>query len=149
MMLQRGMARARRCMYIYIVHIYIHTYIYTSLHIHIYNIGDMLVVVDFTATWCGPCKKMQPFFHTLASDNPNVVFLQVWQCVAMCCSVFAVSCPQQQCFCSDLPATSAILFSSRFCSVIQRVTACCSVLQCVAGFCLGLLCVARDSTKFL
>jgi len=55
----------------------------TEIHSHaefesvMQTAGDLLVVVDFTATWCGPCKKIKPFFHTLASDNPNVVFLQV------------------------------------------------------------------------
>ncbi|XP_068584428.1 thioredoxin-like [Cebidichthys violaceus] len=41
--------------------------------------GDKLVVVDFTATWCGPCKMIAPKFHGLASqpENKNVVFMKV------------------------------------------------------------------------
>ncbi|XP_044776288.1 thioredoxin isoform X2 [Neomonachus schauinslandi] len=30
--------------------------------------GDKLVVVDFSATWCGPCKIIKPFFHDVASE---------------------------------------------------------------------------------
>ena len=39
--------------------------------------GDKLVVVDFTATWCGPCQRIAPAFAAMADEMPNVVFIKV------------------------------------------------------------------------
>jgi thioredoxin 1 len=39
--------------------------------------GTRLVVVDFFASWCIPCKHIAPEFTSLEEKNPGVVFLKV------------------------------------------------------------------------
>ncbi|CDS06474.1 hypothetical protein LRAMOSA09002 [Lichtheimia ramosa] len=34
-------------------------------------------VIDFTASWSGACKMMDPTFDTLAVENPEIAFAKV------------------------------------------------------------------------
>ncbi|WP_017623699.1 thioredoxin [Nocardiopsis chromatogenes] len=46
------------------------------------NFNDTLtendfVLIDFWASWCGPCKQFAPVYEKAAEENPDLVFAKV------------------------------------------------------------------------
>ena len=35
--------------------------------------GDKAIIIDFHASWCGPCKMIKPFFQEMAASHPGIV----------------------------------------------------------------------------
>ncbi|KAJ7527621.1 hypothetical protein O6H91_16G064000 [Diphasiastrum complanatum] len=36
-----------------------------------------MIISNFTATWCRPCKSIAPHFHALSLKHPDIVFLKI------------------------------------------------------------------------
>jgi thioredoxin 1 len=39
--------------------------------------GNDIVLVDFWASWCGPCRMFAPIFEKASEENPDIVFGKV------------------------------------------------------------------------
>merc|ERR1712093_633197 len=60
---------------------------------------DKTVFVDFTATWCGPCQFIGPYFQELATENEDAIFVKV--------DVDEMSSIAQECKISAMPTFKA------------------------------------------
>lgn len=39
--------------------------------------GSKAIIIDFFATWCGPCKTISPKVAELGGQNPTIIVLKV------------------------------------------------------------------------
>jgi thioredoxin 1 len=48
--------------------------------VHLENANDISTgksVLKFSAEWCGPCKNIAPYYHTLAEEFKSISFYEI------------------------------------------------------------------------
>ncbi|KAK7245925.1 hypothetical protein RIF29_40779 [Crotalaria pallida] len=48
-----------------------------QLHFNELKASSKLVVIDFSASWCGPCKFIEPAIHAMADKFTDVEFIKI------------------------------------------------------------------------
>ncbi|KAD7479518.1 hypothetical protein R6Q57_026638 [Mikania cordata] len=48
-----------------------------QLHYNQSKQSPKLMVIDFSASWCGPCKMLEPFIHSLSSKYQEIDFIKI------------------------------------------------------------------------